>query len=324
MRLMEIPRFPRKIKVRDLDNFLRTRLSQTVVMWPEQAIPLLGYMCYPNDPEARAALRRTLRSWQEASEDNPPPIPKKLGRIQHNWLRVADVFHLYSDLIAGRHQARRGGASLGKAITLAAANAQSRGTKAATLWKIWSTYKDVAHLVTAATIICAEVRTKFRGQPGPFGLSINQFVPFQIAMLMPDLVIAVALEFERLGLDVVTHARTEPTLDPETLWRIPPDINVVPLPPPDRENQAAGPRGSQQAARWQSGQSQGPQDYSSFSLTLLAHSFPLDISWTSRRAAKARRNDGACRAAARFQTGDNAMSSKPPLCLPPPASGRKC
>src|SRR6185369_13001238 len=37
MRLMEIPRFPRKIKVRDLDNFLATRLSQTVVMWPEQA-----------------------------------------------------------------------------------------------------------------------------------------------------------------------------------------------------------------------------------------------------------------------------------------------
>jgi hypothetical protein len=52
---------------------------------------------------------------------------------------------------------------------------------------------------------------------------------------MPDLVLAVALEFERLGLDVVPHARAEPTLDPETLWRIPPDINVVPLPPPARK-----------------------------------------------------------------------------------------
>jgi hypothetical protein len=236
MRLMEIPRFPRKIKVRDLDNFLTTRLSQTVVMWPEQAIPLLGYMCYPNDRHARATLLRTLVSWREASEDSPPAIPKRLGRIQHNWLRVADIFHHYSDLVAGGHQARRGGASLGKAITLVAANARSRGTKAATFWKIWSTYKDVAHLVAAATFICAEVRTRFRSQQiSPSGLSVNQFLPFQMAMLMPDLVLAVALEFERLGLDVVPHARTEATLDPETLWRIPPDINVVPIPPPVRQ-----------------------------------------------------------------------------------------
>jgi hypothetical protein len=75
---------------------------------------------------------------------------------------VADIFNLYSDQIAGQHQARRGGASIGKAITLTAANTQSRGTKASTLWKIWSTYKDVAHLVTAATIICAQVREKGR------------------------------------------------------------------------------------------------------------------------------------------------------------------
>jgi hypothetical protein len=265
---MEIPRFPRKIKVRDLDKLLRARLSQTVVMWPEQAIPLLGYMCYPNHPEARAALLRTLWSWQEASEDNPPTLPKKLSRIQHNWLRVADIFHLYSDLVAGGHQARRGGASLGKAITLAAANARSRGTKAATLWKIWSTYKDVAHLVAAATLVCAEARTRFRGRPfGPSGLSIIQFLPFQMAMLMPDLVIALALEFERLGLDVATHARAEPTLDPETLWLTPPDINVVPIPPPVRKirpqdlavlnKRRAGNRGKAKEAR-RAGASQTP------------------------------------------------------------------
>jgi hypothetical protein len=56
-----------------------------------------------------------------------------------------------------------------------------------------------------------------------------------MAMLMPDLVLAVALEFERLGLEVVPHVRTEAALDPETLWRIPPDINVVPIPPPVRQ-----------------------------------------------------------------------------------------
>jgi transposase-like protein len=70
-------------------------------------------------------------------------------------------------------------------------------------------------------------------------------------MLMPDVVIAVALEFERLGLSVMPRGRR--ALDPETLWRIPADINVVPLPPPPRkirkqdtlvlQNRRAGNRG---------------------------------------------------------------------------------
>jgi hypothetical protein len=55
-----------------------------------------------------------------------------------------------------------------------------------------------------------------------------------MAMLMPDLVLAVALEFENRGLSNVPHARTLPVLDPETLWRIPQDINVAPVPPPTR------------------------------------------------------------------------------------------
>jgi hypothetical protein len=231
MRVMKIPGFPHRIEIPDLHNFIRTRLSQTVVMWPEQAIPLLGYMCCPNDEEAREDFVLTLRSWPEASEDVPPTIPGKLRRIQKDWLRVADVLHILCDLAEGRHQARRGGPSVGKAITLVEAMANSWGNKASSLWRIWSTSKDVAHVVTAATQICAEAGIVSRKQPfGPLGLSVNQIIPFQMAMLMPDLVFAVALEFERYGLSVVPHARTEPALDPETLWRIPSDINVAPFP----------------------------------------------------------------------------------------------
>jgi len=239
MRKMEIPGFPRKIEIPDLHNFIRTRLSQTAVMWPEQAIQLLGYMCYPNDAEAREDFVLTLRSWPETSEDAPPTIPGKLGRIRKDWLRVADILHLLCDLAEGRHQARRGGPSVGKAITLVEVNAKSWGTKASSLWRMWSTYKNVAHVVTAATLICAEARNMSRNQPfGPLGLSVNQIIPFQMAMLMPDLVLAVALEFERHGLSVVPHARTESALDPETLWRIPPDINVAPFPVPIRKMRA--------------------------------------------------------------------------------------
>jgi hypothetical protein len=236
VRVMEIPAFPRKIEIPDLNNLFRTRLSQTVVMWPEQAIPLLGYMCYPNDPAARDDLLRTLRSWSQASEALPPAVPAKLGRIQNDWLRVADVLHTYYDLVKGQHQARRGGPSIGKAITLVDANAKSWGTRASRLWKFWSTYKDVAHLVSATTLIAAEVRTRSRTKPfGPLGLRSDQFIPFQMGMLMPDLVLAVALEFQRVGLSGTGHARNPPMLDPETLWRIPLDINVAPLSPPTRK-----------------------------------------------------------------------------------------
>lgn len=236
MRVMLIPPFPRKIEIRDLDLLLNTRLSQAVVVWPDQAISLLRYMCCPNDSAARDALMRTLQSWLRAREAGPPAVPERLGRVQNEWLRVADIFHTYCDLIEGRHQARRGGPSIGKAITLVDTNAKSCGTKAASLWKFWSTYKDVAHLVTAVTLISAEARTRYRNKPfEPFGLRFDQLIPFQMAMLMPDLVLAVALHFQRVGLNVVPHARTDPTLDPELLWRIPPDINVMPLPPPIRK-----------------------------------------------------------------------------------------
>jgi hypothetical protein len=52
-------------------------------------------------------------------------------------------------------------------------------------------------------------------------------------MLKPDLVLAVALGFEQKGLN---HPEgSEPKFNPETVWRIPTDINVVPLLPPTRK-----------------------------------------------------------------------------------------
>jgi hypothetical protein len=120
------------------------------------------------DGEARKDFPLTLRSWPEASEAVPPTIPGKLGRIQTHWLRVADIFHLMCDLAEGRYQAR--------VADQASANAKNRGTKASSLWKLWSTYKNVAHLVAAATLICAEARIESRIRPfGPLG-RMNQVI----------------------------------------------------------------------------------------------------------------------------------------------------
>jgi hypothetical protein len=201
MRVMDLPPFPGQIEIRDLEYLLSTRLSQTVVMWPDQAVPLLGYMCYPNDEAARDKLICDVRDWSDVSGSDSPSVPDRLGRIQSDWLKVADIFHLYCDLIEGRHQERRGGPSIGKAITLISANAKNWGTREANLWKLWSAYKDVVHLVSAAALITAEVRTRFRGRPpAPAGLSPTQFVPFQMALLMPDFVLALAMEFQGYGL----------------------------------------------------------------------------------------------------------------------------
>jgi hypothetical protein len=156
-------------------------------------------MCHPNNETARETLMGILRSSPDHTGPGQPPVPDKLGRIQSDWLKVADIFHRYSDLIEGQHQERRGGPSIGKAVTLVSANAKSRGTGEANLWKLWGTYRDVAHLVSAATLTCAEVCNRFRDQPpGPTGLSPTQFIPFQLTLLMPDLVLAVAMEFENL------------------------------------------------------------------------------------------------------------------------------
>ena len=90
--------------------------------------------------------------------------------------------------------------------------------------------------MTAATLITLVVRRSFADRvPGPTGLSPTQFIPFQMALLMPDLVLAGAIEFERYGLALVSEVRTEPAFDPDTLWRVPTDINVVPFPLPIRK-----------------------------------------------------------------------------------------
>ncbi len=244
MWFMASPPFPRMIKLPDFEFFVRSRLSQEVVYWPQQAIPLVGYMGWPNDPVARAAAKKILRGWSKGAE---VPLPG-LRRIQSDWTRVADICSLHYDLHAGGHQVRRGGSSIAKAIALANANSSSRGLGIANLWRCWKSYKHVAHLVTAATIICSHARSQakvpsrdedpewFAVRPfGQFGLQAGQFQPFIIAMMTPDFVIAVALWWQKYGLTFIPHSRREPLLDPATAWLIRRDVNVARVAPAQRK-----------------------------------------------------------------------------------------
>jgi hypothetical protein len=234
MRFMSIPPFARKIEILDFDFFIRSRLNQAIAIWPEQAIPLVGYMGWPNDREGRAASVAVVQNWHAGSR----AIPRRLRQIQTDCVRVADIFNLHLDLTEGGHQKRRGGPSIGKAIAIAAGSIRAKGAHTANLWRAWKEYKDVAHLVTAATIISAEARQRAKVKPfGDFGVDSDRFLPFTIAMKMPDFVLSLALSLRKYGLNCIPQSREEPMLDPETLWHIAPDLNVVAVPPPNPQGQ---------------------------------------------------------------------------------------
>ncbi len=226
MRTMVIRPFPSaKTSITDLAALIKKRLINDLVEYPDQAVPVVGYMAWPNDPTMR-------ERWLDAHRRDDPTAISQLAQglklVEQHWARVGDIAHLHYDLAHGRHLKRRGGTSVSKAIALIDANAKSKGTGTAKLWEIWATYKDVAHLITAAVLVSAEAKT--RHQVAPFLLQ-----PYRMAMLMPELVISVAMTFEAHGLQHIPYSRTEPMFDRESLWRIPADINLTPLAPPVRQ-----------------------------------------------------------------------------------------
>jgi hypothetical protein len=194
-------------------------------------------MFYPENENARLTLTSVLRS-------SPDPLRtnlKGMWRIQYRWLRVADVFHLYYDIAIGSNQSRRGGATISKAVHLAAENTKSLGTSEATFWNAWEAFSGVAPLVAAtivvwnnALIVGPESVTAFRCHDDAEPLELKQLSPFHVTMLLPDLVLGVARSFEDFALSKVS-GRSDAGPDPETLWRIPANVNVVRIPPPARK-----------------------------------------------------------------------------------------
>ena len=118
---------------------------------------------------------------------------------------------------------------------------RGRGSGKANLWEKWTTYKDVAHLVTAATIISADAHERAKTKPfAELGLASHQLQPLLLTLLLPDFALSVALFLQNYGFTNVPHAREEPMLDPETLWRISDDMNVSPIAPPVRKINSQG------------------------------------------------------------------------------------
>lgn len=127
MRTMNIPPFPKPVEISDFESLTNARLSDKFSL-SEQAAALVECMLYPVSEATRASFGSTLRSIPDPLRLNL----KGMSRIQNRWLRATDVFHIYYDMTIGGHQARRGGATISKAVHLAAKNAKSLGTSEAT------------------------------------------------------------------------------------------------------------------------------------------------------------------------------------------------
>lgn len=235
MRTMSIPPFPNRVEIADIAAFTNARLVEDFKL-SQQGSVLAGYMLYPASEEARA-------SFGSALDSVPDPLRLNLEgmrRIQHRWLRVADVFHLYYDMAIGGHQVRRGGATISKAVHLAAQNTKALSTSEPTFWSAWKAFRDVAPLITATIIIWDNTRRVFKNEyldafrtnDDAEPIMLKQLLPFHISLLMPDLVLAVGCSFEEFALTI--GGRSDAGLDSRSLWRIPEDINVAPFPPPSR------------------------------------------------------------------------------------------
>jgi hypothetical protein len=212
MRTMEIPRFPRKISFVDLENLYRTRLQQKPDVHSLMTIPLLGYMAWPNDAVARQNGTEILKNWMDGGDQSPD-----FKKSHEHWGHVADIVNLHHALSEGRHQESRGGASVGKAIFLASKRVKRRGAKQPSLWRHWKEYKDVAHLIAAAVLVCFDMQTRNRQKP--LGLGLQELLPARVVCLVPDLVVGVALTYQNYGVSSTAKGGAEPMLDPERFAR---------------------------------------------------------------------------------------------------------
>jgi hypothetical protein len=132
----------------------------------------------------------------------------------------------------------------------------TKGTGKSKLWQIWRNYKDVSHLATAAILILTEAR--YRNRAEHWGLPEARLQPVSIIDLIPDLVVGVALTFEKYGLEAPVHGSEGALFDPATLWRLPENIGPPSVPPPNRtvarddikilNNRRAGHRGRRKGA----------------------------------------------------------------------------
>jgi hypothetical protein len=214
------------------------RLGQADTARFEAGLYLSAYMLWPNDEERRDQWMLALEPLRRRLADEPVDVDPGLHRfgglamlaeaalekleneamdIQRRiWLRVADILQTIVDISHDpRTRDARGGASVDKAIELleTAQALPSRGSLASS----WRNKRDVAHFVTAACLLCLRAN-----QVAP-QLAIS---PLDVVLIAPDLVLSAGLAFQNFGLGFVPHGQKISLLNPQNVWRVPPECGI--------------------------------------------------------------------------------------------------
>lgn len=193
------------------------------------SIQLMAYLAWPNDEARRnswaaATLARQATLKGPVSIDSIPIIDQfgglaaisdaafdkltdELTEVMKGWPPVADVMSRLVDMTYDGRVKLRGGPSIAKAAELS--NFEREGRSTAQTNRLWSRFRDVAHLLAAGAFL-AESGTH------PHSRSI-----FSAVWFAPDAVAGIAAGFEDFGLATIPHSKTDSLLPATTTWRLP-------------------------------------------------------------------------------------------------------
>jgi hypothetical protein len=214
--------------------------------FPETSQLLVAYMAWPNDEQERNRWMATAIAFFVAEQVPAPwsgqdmfqlfgalravadssfsPMMEKLVRIQDRWPRVADVMQMVVDIHHDNRGPIRGGASISKALDVLQ-NYNALPVKSR-LSRDWSDFRDVAHLVAAAAVIAEAGRQRTE--------QVEAAALLTPVLYVPEIVLALGLAYQRFGLSLRPHFRSDPILSSKTLWSIPDEKDAAALPLPVR------------------------------------------------------------------------------------------
>jgi hypothetical protein len=222
------------------------RVGANDAPWPQVSMLLTAYMAWPDNEAARDSFaasylalqlgRTTGEGVPEPSDDRPinpklnafqqfgglkaiadPALDFLYGKIaqeQRAWLLVADILQLIVDMAHENRITLRRGPSVSKAVELCEIERALPGHSQ--IRKAWSAFRDVAHLIAAGAYVARQARTN---HSEPYKSSI-----LEVIWRAPDALVALGAGFEQFGLEPKQVDNEASILQPQKLWRVPPDL----------------------------------------------------------------------------------------------------
>ena len=239
---MNLPGLPLPPKEpHECSSLYERRLEHGGMPFPRMSQLLIAYMAWPNSRKDRdcwmaantALFLLANNDYRPFERPSPQPSDQvafelfggvgtlvdasvshmltKLIEVQERWPHVADVLQTVVDIHYERRGVIPGGASVSKAQDLL--RGYSALPRKSRLAKDWSDFRDVSHLIAAAAAVASASGERFKQRHASAVLAP--------ALLVPEVVVALAHSFQEFGLGFHAYRQTFSILPADTLWRVP-------------------------------------------------------------------------------------------------------